>query len=95
MDIKDDNRTLATIPFIVYESAVEKADRQHRRLVAVIIVLIVLLFASNAIWLYALLQYDYVEEYEITAEQDGEGVNIVGGGDVQYGAESQNQEDEE
>lgn len=95
MDIKDDNKTLATIPFIVYESAVEKADRQHRRLVVVIIVLIALLFASNAIWLYAWLQYDYVEEYEITAEQDGEGVNIVGGGDVQYGAESQNQEDEE
>ena len=95
MDIKDDNKTLATIPFIVYESAVEKADRQHRRLVVVIIVLIALLFASNAIWLYAWLQYDYVEEYEITAEQDGEGVNIVGGGDVQYGAESQNQEDED
>ena len=58
-----------------------------------IILLIVLLVVTNAMWLWAWNQYDYVDEYSIEAEQDGEGINIVGGGNVDYGAEgNSNQE---
>lgn len=84
---------LVSIPYIVYESTIEKADKQQKRLVVVIITLISLLFASNAIWLYYWNQYEYVDTLEISAEQDGEGVNIIGGGDVDYGAESESQGD--
>lgn len=86
---------LATVPFVVYESAMEKGDRQQKRLVVVILVLIALLFASNAVWLYSWLQYDYVDEYEFTAEQDGEGVNIIGGGDISYGADGNSTQETE
>ena len=87
------DKDLASIPYIVYESTIEKADKQQRRLVIVIITLVILLFASNAIWLYYWNQYEYVDTLEISAEQDGEGINIIGGGDVDYGAESESQGD--
>lgn len=89
-----ENRTtqeLATVPFVVYESLAEKNDRQQKRLIAVILTLLFLLFASNIAWIIYLNQYDYVDSMEISAEQDGEGVNIIGAGDVDYGAESEDQ----
>ena len=89
-----ENRTtqeLATVPFVVYESLAEKNDRQQKRLIAVILTLVFLLFASNIAWIIYLNQYDYVDSMEISSEQDGEGVNIIGAGDVDYGAESEDQ----
>ena len=80
-----------TIPYVVYESLLDKTDLQHKRMTGIIILLVILLVASNLVWLYAWNQYDYVEGevYEIEASQDGEGVNILGaGGDVEYGADS-------
>jgi len=86
--IGNDNRQMM-IPYIVYESMLAKEDTQQRRMVYIIVMLIVLLVVTNVIWLVAWNQYDYVDDYtEISAEQDGDGVNIVGGGDVDYGAES-------
>lgn len=46
--------------------------------------LVVLLVGSNVAWIIYEAQY---EDFSITAEQDGDGINIVGGGDVEYGAE--------
>jgi len=46
-------------------------------------------------WLIAWNQYDYVDDYEIEASQDGEGVNIVGGGNIEYGAESYSSQEAE
>ena len=89
-----ENRTtqeLATVPFVVYESLAEKNDRQQKRLIAVILTLVFLLFASNIAWIIYLNQYDYVDSMEISSEQDGEGVNIIGAGVVDYGAESEDQ----
>lgn len=80
---------LATVPFAVYESLAEKNDRQQKRLIAVIITLVILLFASNVAWIIYLNQYDYVDSMKISAEQDGEGINIIGAGDIDYGAESE------
>jgi hypothetical protein len=53
--------------------------------------MIILLVVTNAMWLVAWNQYDYVDtddSYSIEAQQDGEGINIVGGGDIDYGANS-------
>lgn len=68
----------------------EKNDRWRN---VTIIILIVLLVVTNAMWLIAWNRYDYVDGYSIEAEQDGEGINILGGGDVNYGAESNNTQD--
>lgn len=89
-----EDKNILTIPYAVYESMLDKEDRQQRRMVIIIILLIVLFVASNIAWLIAWNQFEYVdgEIYEIDASQDGEGINIVGaGGDIDYGAESENQ----
>lgn len=82
------------IPYVVYESMLSKEDTQQKRMVYIIILLIVLLLVTNVIWLVAWNQYDYVDDYSIDAEQDGSGVNIVGGGDINYGTESNDQTQE-
>lgn len=80
------------VPYIVHEGILARMERQLKRLFLTVIVLIAALILSNGAWLYAWLQYDYDSEI-ITAEQDGRGINIVGGGDVQFGAESYYQEE--
>ena len=93
--MENDNKQMM-IPFIVYESMLAKEDTQQRRMVYIIILLIVLLLVTNVIWLVAWNQYDYVDvATDISAEQDGSGVNIIGGGDVDYGTEGSNQTENE
>lgn len=57
-----------------------------KRLFICIIVLIVMLFASNLAWLYAWMQYDYeTVEVEQSSNSDGD-CNFIGGeGDISYG----------
>ena len=71
-------------------------NRTIGRLIAIVIVCICLLFASNAAWLYAWCQYDYSSE-ETIYQQDGEGTNIIGDSNEvdNYGAESDNSEAQE
>lgn len=66
----------------------KQASKERFRQWITIIVLIVLLAVSNLAWLYAWMQYDYVD---VTAEQDGSGINIVGGRNVDYGAEGESE----
>lgn len=81
-----------TVPYIVYEGTLDRLDRRHRWDMIIIIILIVLLAASNMAWLWFFNQYEIVDDYSIEAEQDGSGVNIVGGGDIDYGTEGENNE---
>ncbi len=70
----DDNR----VPFIVYEGTIARFERTIKRLLILIGVTILLLFASNAIWLYVWNLYDY---QEITVDsQDGSNANYMGAG---------------
>lgn len=58
-----------------------RLDKINRRLTIVLALAIILLFASNAAWLYAWMQYDYESEStETVYAQDGEGTNIIGAG---------------
>ena len=74
------------VPYIVHESAMARTERCAKRLWTVIILLIVLLVGTNGAWLWYESQFEVVETTTIEAEQDGSGVNIVGGGNVDYGA---------
>ena len=78
------------VPFVVYESATEKADRQHRRLVIVIVILIALLFLSNALWLIAWNSYDYIDEYSVDVDAgEGGNANYIGrDGDINNGEDN-------
>jgi hypothetical protein len=84
-----------SVPYIVHESSMVRAERQAKRLIAIIILLIVLLVGSNIGWLIYESQFETVETNEtvIEATQDGEGINIVGGGDINYGSESKDNQE--
>lgn len=74
------------VPYIVYEGEMARQERNVKRLVVMLAIMLVLFFASNMAWLYVWNQYEYVDE-TIEASQDGSGVNIVGGEDVNYGSD--------
>ena len=83
----NDNIIMSRIAFERMQAKDERNDLWRN---ITIIVLIVLLVVTNAMWLVAWNQYDYVEDY-ISAEQDGSGVNIIGQGDIAYGTENNTQ----
>lgn len=64
-----------SVPYIVYEGAQARQERTIKRLIVVIIIIVTMLFASNAIWMYFWNQYDTIS-YDY--QQDGRGVNIIG-----------------
>lgn len=67
-----------SVPYIVHESAMAREERKQKRLVTALLLAILLIFASNAIWLWAWTEYDYVVE-ETTVETTGSGhANYVG-----------------
>jgi hypothetical protein len=76
-----------------WERHEERNKKLINKLIAVILVLVVLLVGSNVAWLIYESQFqvvqETVEEVYIEAEQ-GEGTNIVGGGDVSYGTNGTN-----
>lgn len=47
------------VPYIVYEDTMARFERTIKRLIYIVIITIVLLFATNAVWLYEWNQYDY------------------------------------
>ena len=51
------------IPYIVYEQSETRHERTIKRLVFALIIAIILMFASNGLWLYCWMQYDYTENY--------------------------------
>lgn len=80
------------VPYIAYESAMARMERANKRNFIIIIILILALIATNAGWIIYESQFETVEATNIEAEQDGAGVNIVGGDDIYYGAESKDNE---
>lgn len=85
-----------SVPYIVHESSMARMERQIKRGWIALIVAVFLLFASNAAWLYAWMQYDYVSE-EIIVEQDaqdGGNANYIGNdGDIVNGLPESNEEE--
>lgn len=78
-----------SVPFVVHESAMARNERTVKRLVIALIVAIALIFASNAIWLYAWMQYDYSSEESVVDVDAKSGVaNYIGNdGDIVNGAD--------
>lgn len=76
------------IPYFSHEGDMARMERANKRLWIVILVLIIAFVSSNVYWVWRENQYEDVVTM-IEAEQDGTGINIVGGEDVTYGPESQ------
>lgn len=79
----------ASVPYVVYESATARAERQIKTLICVIVLLIVLLVGSNGAWLWYENQFEVVEEtittFEDVVQESAEGSNNIVGGDFVNG----------
>lgn len=74
------------VPYLIYEATQARNERSIKRLVTALIIAIVLMFVSNAIWIYAWLQYDYISEDITVDSQDGGNANYIGhDGDINNG----------
>lgn len=81
------NAQAKDVPFIAHEAAMARAERSLKRLWAAIILLIVLLFGSNAGWLWYESQFEETTT-TIEAEADDGGNAIANNsGMVNYNGE--------
>lgn len=71
----------ASVPYVVHESAMARAERQTKVLIWVIVLLIVLLVGSNIAWIAYENSFDDMTE-TYTVEQDGADTNnsVINGG---------------
>ena len=85
------NNTPASVPYVVHESAMARAERVIKRQWIAIVLLVCMLFGAFGLFVW------YESQFEtISYEQDGEGTNNVNygeQGDLNNGAESENQEE--
>lgn len=78
------------VPFAVHESAMARMERTVRRLWILLIVLVVLLVGSNALWIWYEAQF---EDVEITQENDRGINNFIGNdGDINNYGETEDQD---
>ena len=83
-----------SVPYIVHESSMARAERTVKRLWITILTLIFLLVGTNCAWLWYESQWETVESWEITQENDGGYNNYIGNdGDIVNG-ETDNQENQ-
>ena len=84
------------IPYIVYESAMTRAERHAKRLVIVVIMTILLLVISNGCWLYAWTSYDYSGSETVTVDGREGNANYIGNdGDIINGEDSGHENEKE
>lgn len=86
------SKAQGTITQAAYECAMARADRQHRRMWILALVLIAALIASNVAWIIYESQYETIsqtcEEYNIDQQCDNGGINnatIINGGNINNG----------
>lgn len=83
------------VPFAVHESAMARMERTIRRLWILLIVLVVLLVGSNALWIWYEAQFETeTSSYEIEQDASDGGTNYAVGGDFNGKAEDQSDKDE-
>ena len=78
-----------SVPYIVHEASMARMERQIKRLWIAVIVAVALLFASNALWLWAWNSFEYYSEEVTIDSQDGGNANYIGNdGDIVNGEDS-------
>ena len=70
------------VPFIVHEGTMARAEITIKRLWITILLLIVLLFGSNAGWLWYQSQFEYCQTTQEVMQESNHGDNSFIGGDV-------------
>lgn len=90
MENNNDNIIMSRIAFERMQAKDEKNDRWRN---VIIILLIIFLVVTNAMWLIAWNQYDYIEEYTSLEADDGSNANFIGhNGDINNGIKDNSQD---
>lgn len=81
-----DKQSADFIPYYVVESMIDRQSLTIKRLWITSILLIILLVATNALWLWYESQFEYIEdvqtvEQEIEAEMEDGDFTVIGIGD--------------
>ena len=79
---KSKNQQAKDVPYIAYEAALTKAEFSFKRLWAAIILLIVLLFGTNGMWIWYESQFEYSQTTQEVTQESSHGDNSFIGGDV-------------
>ena len=89
MDSTTDEK-IVSVPYFVYEGEQTRMERINKRLVAVLIIVLLALVFTNAMWLYSWTQCDYTSEDSVVTVDSRNGVaNYVGNdGYIMYGSDS-------
>lgn len=77
MDCKTCKENRAVVSFAAFESAMLRLERANKRLWVIVLLLIVLLFGTNAAWLHYEAQWETVSETTVTQD-----LSTEGGGDA-------------
>ena len=81
------------VPYYVYELESAKHERTIKRFVIVIVVSVVLLFASNMAWLWFFNQFDFESEEVTLNSQDAGNASYMGGSGVIDNGRGESQDD--
>lgn len=89
MDSTTDEK-IVSVPYFVYEGEQTRMERINKRLVTALIIVLLALVFTNAMWLYSWTQYDYTSEDSVVTVDSRNGVaNYVGNdGYIMYGSDS-------
>lgn len=80
-----------TIPYIVHEGTMVRMERQIKRITVALIVTVILMFVSNALWLYAWTQYDYTSTQSVDIDgKQGNANYVENGGSIVNGTDTDN-----
>lgn len=82
----------ADVSYIVFEGQMARMERIIKRLVFALVTAVVLLFSSNAFWLYEWCQYDYVSE-EVSLDAGTGNASYIGNDGTIYNGEGTSEED--
>lgn len=85
------------IPYIVHEGVVARMERIIKRLTIALVICILLIFASNALWLYFWNQYNYTGETQSIMVDSKDGIaNYIGNdGSIVNGSDNSDQEEKD
>ena len=74
------------VPYIIVEAMTVRFERIIKYLITALVIVVILLFASNAIWIYEWTQYDYSGTQSIDLNADTGNANYIGNdGDISNG----------
>lgn len=84
------NEKELTVPYIVYEGEMARAERRNKRSFILILILIVALVVSNAAWIY--YESQFVDEVTTITQDNENGYNnfIGNDGDINNGEADDN-----